>query len=119
VPVSGRTPEARAAHNEDLFRQINERLHTLADIHGSTEPRQQFICECEQTGCSLLVELTPAEYRSVRADTRHFLVFPEPAHTSPELEAVVERHDGYWVVEKRGEAGDEADYLADHGPKVL
>lgn len=116
------TSEARArrtARNEDMFRQLNDRMHVLAGIESSSEPFERFVCECYQTSCSLLVELTPVEYRAVRADGAHFLVFPEPLHTSPELETVVERHDRYWVVEKRGETGEEAEDLAEDGPKVL
>jgi hypothetical protein len=109
----------RAARNEDLFRQVNERLHDLAVISNSAEPLEKFVCECEQTDCSLLVELSAREYRSVRADDTRFLVFPEPWHTSPDWEVVVDRHDRYWVVEKRGTAGDEAEVLAERGPRLL
>jgi hypothetical protein len=111
--------EKRAARNEDLFRQVNERLHDLAVIAGSSEPHEKFVCECEQTSCSLLVELTAGEYRAVRENDSRFLVFPEPWHTSPELEVVVERRGRYWVVEKRGDAGDEAENLAERGPRLL
>ena len=69
--------------------------------------------------CSLLVELTAAEYRTVREEGTRFLVYPEDAHTDPEFETVTARYDRYWVVEKRGEAGETAEYLADHGPNVL
>ena len=117
--MPGDEREKRAARNEDLFRQVNERLHDLAVIARSSEPLEKFVCECEQTDCSLLVELSADEYRAVRADDTRFLVFPEPWHTSPELEAVVERHDRYWIVEKRGTAGGEAEHLAERGPKLL
>ena len=118
--MSVRNRDTRAAQNEDLFRQINERLHSLADLEGGGgESRQQFVCECEQKTCSLVVELTSSEYRAVRTDGTRFLVYPTGAHTSPELETVVERHDRFWVVAKRGEAGIEAELLADRGPTVL
>lgn len=117
--MAGEAREQRAAQNEDMFRQVNDRLHVLAVIDGSSEPLERFVCECAQASCSLVVELTPGEYRSVRAEDTRFLVFPEALHTNSELETVVERHDLFWVVEKRGEAGEEAEYLADQGPKVL
>ena len=63
--------------------------------------------------CSQVIELTPTEYRRVRETNRRFLVAPDATHTSPDLEVVVERHERYWVVEKVGEAGEEADSLAD------
>ncbi|MCY7302375.1 MAG: hypothetical protein LH654_04935 [Thermoleophilia bacterium] len=117
--MSGEERGKRAARNEDLFRQVNERLHDLAVISGSSEPHGKFVCECEQTSCSLLVELSAGEYGAVRANDTRFLVFPEPWHTSPEVEAVVERHDRYWVVEKRGTAGAEAEDLAERGSNLL
>jgi hypothetical protein len=102
-----------------MFRQLNERLHTLAGIGGSPQPPAQFVCECSQVDCSLLVELTTAEYLAVREQATRFLVYPDDTHTDPEIETVMARHDGYWVVEKRGEAGEAAEYLADHGRNVL
>ncbi len=117
--MAGEERQKRAARNEDLFRQVNDRLHDLALIAGSAEPLEKFVCECEQTSCSLVVELSPREYRAVRSDDSRFLVFPEFWHTSPELETVVERSERYWVVEKRGAAGDEAERLAEQGNKLL
>lgn len=108
--------ETRAARNENLFRQLNDRLQALSAVDGASGPLDRFVCECAQTTCSLVVELTSAEYRSVRALSRRFLVFPEVSHTSPDIEAVVERHERYWVVEKRGEAGEEAEELAESSP---
>ena len=109
--------ETRAAANEDLFRRLNERLHVLAAVASSSvleaDTPERFLCECSQTSCSRVLELTPSEYRTVRETNRRFLVFPDPSHTDPSLETVVERHQGFWVVEKTGEAGEEAESLAD------
>ena len=111
--------EQRAAQNENLFRQLNERLHTLSAIDGSSEPLERFICECERSSCAVLVELSPGEYRDVRAVNTRFLVYPDAEHTNPELETVTARYERYWVVEKLGEAAEEAEYLADGGPNLL
>jgi len=118
-----RKREERAAENEDLFRRLNERLHTLATIASSSvleaDTPERFLCECSQTDCSRVLELTPTEYRSVRATNRRFLVFPDSAHTEPDLETVIEQHEGFWVVEKNGEAGEEAENLAEGNPDPL
>jgi hypothetical protein len=55
----------------------------------------------------------------VRQTNRRFLVFPDPSHIDPTLETVVERHEGFWVVEKNGEAGQEAENLAERNPDPL
>lgn len=115
--------EARAAENEDLFRRLNERLHALATVASESvlgaETPERFLCECSQTSCSRVLELTPAEYRSVRETNRRFLVFPEQSHTDPSLETVVDRRETFWVVEKIGEAGEEAEVLAEGHPDPL
>lgn len=44
------------------------------------------------------------EYETVRSVPTRFLVVPDESHVAPEGERVVERHSGYWVVEKIGPA---------------
>jgi hypothetical protein len=117
--VAGTERQIRAARNEDLFRQVNERLHDLAAIAGSSGPLEKFICECEQTSCSTLVQLRIDEYRAVRSDDTQFLVCPDPSHTNPEVETVVARTAGYWIVVKRDTAGEEAERLAERGESQL
>jgi len=64
---------------------------------------------CTTDGCTdldgsrRLVALTPAEYASVRADGKQFVVLPD--HWTPEIETLVLREERYWVVRKNGEAG--------------
>jgi len=113
----------RAAQNEDLFRRLNERLHALASVASSSvlesDVPERFLCECSQTSCSRVLELTPSAYRKVRETGRRFLVFPDPTHTDPSLETVVEQHEGFWVVEKKGEAGEQAESLAEGNANLL
>jgi hypothetical protein len=102
----------RAAQNEDLFRRLNERLHALSALDRSESVREpeleRFVCECSQKGCTRVIELSEGEYGAVRAVSRRFCVYPEASHTEPELEHVVERTERFWVVQKHGDAGDEA-----------
>ena len=96
----------RLAHNEALFREINERIEAGTWV-GSPADRLAFACECAALGCNVLVELTVSEYESVRAHPRHFLL--AAGHELPAIETVVHRGDGYVVVEKRGDAGKAAE----------
>jgi hypothetical protein len=50
-----------------------------------------------------VLDLSIAEYSRVRAHPRRFVVLP--GHEEPAIEATVEMHPGYVVVEKRGEPG--------------
>lgn len=103
----------RAARNEHMFRRVNDRLHALARINESSIGYERFVCECFQPHCAVVVELTVDEYRNVRAEGARFLVAPEGFHVDLTLESVLERHDRYWVIEKRGGAGATAEALDD------
>jgi hypothetical protein len=94
--------ETRLAQNESLFREINERVRDLAASHGSDEHLYTFFCECSNTDCTLQVELTTAAYEAVRADPTRFVV--AVGHELPEIERVVERNEGWWVVQKQDDA---------------
>ena len=96
----------RLAHNEAVFREINERIEAGTWVT-SADQRIAFACECAALGCNVLVELTAAEYEAVRAHPRRFLL--SPGHELPAIEVVVHRGDGYVVVEKQGEAAEVAE----------
>lgn len=106
--------ERRLARNEALYREVNERIREQARSQVGGEPghRYEFLCECSNIDCNLLLEFTLAEYEAVRASPRRFVV--APGHHLPEIEHVAIRGDDYWVVEKADEAGD---YVADLDPR--
>ncbi len=91
--------EQRVALNEATFRELNE---AIEDGRSTRSGVVGFLCECGVLGCNEVVELTIAEYESVRADGRHFFV--RPGHDT-EVDDVIERHSEYSVVAKRGQAG--------------
>ena len=105
--VSDDARAVRAAKNEDLFREVNERIKEIS----ASDSEQPFegLCECTDPTCREALFLVPAAYESVRADPTHFVVAPE--HHDPAVERVVERAERYWVVEKFGKAADEAERL--------
>jgi hypothetical protein len=73
---------------------------------GEILPLGDWICECADDGCAERIELTHNEYEAVRANPRRFFVLPSSDHVVDGVETVVERGERYWVVEKRGVAGD-------------
>jgi hypothetical protein len=95
----------RAARKQSLFRDINERVKQLNDGFSMVLPIGEWICECADDACVEQIELSAAEYESVRVDGTHFLVAPSDPHVFLDVELVTERHDRYWVVEKFGTAG--------------
>ena len=94
--------ERRVGRNQALFRQTNEAIEQGL-WPGDRRESVRFRCECARLDCHEVVEVTIAEYESVRAFSRRFLV--RPGHEAPEVERVIERHDGWTVVEKTGVAG--------------
>jgi hypothetical protein len=102
-------PGTRAARNQSLFREINERVKQLNEGFSLVLPVGEWICECADDTCVERIELSAAEYEAVRIDGRHFLVAPGDEHVFLDVERVTERTDRYWVVEKFGTAGEMAD----------
>jgi hypothetical protein len=89
----------RAARNQSLFREVNERIEELS--RSATMP--SFICECCDEGCDEMMALTLEEYEHVRSDANRFAVLP--GHEVPAVEEVVEATDRYVVVAKLGAGG--------------
>lgn len=98
--------QRRIAANEALFRQVNEAIERGV-WHGEESAATAFRCECARLNCNQMVSIAPRDYELIRTHPRRFLVLP--GHDYPEVERVVETHDGYLVVEKQAEAGRLAD----------
>jgi hypothetical protein len=97
--------QARAARNQALFREINERIESLnSDFSTITPDAGNWVCECANESCLGLVQMSVAEYEAVRAAPNRFLVMPDDDHFLAQVERVVERTERYWVVEKIGAA---------------
>ena len=96
--------QERAAFNQSMFREVNEKIEGL--FRGDNSTLTEFSCECADEQCRRGLPLTVEEYEHVRRIPTHFLVVP--GHHYLDVERLVES-DGasgrYEVVEKFGEAG--------------
>jgi hypothetical protein len=95
----------RAAKNQSLFREVNERIGQLAGPASSAA----FVCECLQEECDQPVSMSRAEYEQIRSDPNRFFVLA--GHEFAEVEDVVETRDGYLIVKKLGVGADVAETL--------
>jgi len=84
----------RLKRNEAVFRTVNEQI----DDRGSERACVEYVCECAETSCTAPVALTHEEYDAVRAVPNAYFV--RPGHERPEIERVVARHEGHFVVQK-------------------
>lgn len=101
--ICGMDPDLqqRIAHNEAVFREVNEGI-SRGHWPGEEDTPVAFRCECGSLGCTRMIELAAPEYERIRASADRFFV--APGHERPEVETTVETHERYLVVEKRGEA---------------
>ena len=100
--------------NEALFRHVNERIREVGERFADPATEARFVCECANASCAELVALTVDEYEAVRASPYRFFVVP--GHDVPDVETIVERHQGYHVIEKL--PGDPADVAAATDPRA-
>jgi hypothetical protein len=94
----------RAALNEEIFRQINDKIDQGAEQH-QVASALPFHCECGNLTCTDTIELQPDVYDEIAANPLHFIIKPE--HRIHRIERVVVDRDSYLVVEKVGEARHE------------
>ena len=97
----GASQVERAARNETLFRNINERLEELASTFQEVAGTTMFACECADLSCIEQIEVKLEEYEAVRSVPNQFLVLHR--HVDPDIEYVVREDEGFVVVAKIGE----------------
>lgn len=118
-----RDSEARAAKNQALFREVNERVKEINDGYSLIVPGGDWICECANDTCVERIKMSVNEYESIRRYGARFFVAPSDEHLWPDVDRVIiDRNDRYWVIEKTGHAGDLAkrsDPRSEQGPLAL
>jgi hypothetical protein len=97
----------RAGLNEALFREVNEQIRGLTDDLGSDGATITVICECGNADCTERIELRRAESERVRSDSLFYVI--ASGHEIPGVEQVVERRNGWEIVQKVGVAGEVAE----------
>jgi hypothetical protein len=105
-----RLTEKRIARNDAAFREANEQINAAAGIYG-LEGAVPFICECADPACSEIVPLELRQYEEIRADSRHFLNVPGHEAAAQGAAVVIDKREGYVIVEKVGHAGDVVEAL--------
>lgn len=94
--------ERRAAHNQALFRSVNDRIQALNQAWDLIVPYASWTCECDRLDCIEPVELTLAEYERVRLQPDRFLVAPDESHVDAAVERVVSGRTGIGSLRRSG-----------------
>jgi hypothetical protein len=92
----------RAAENESIFRDANERVEERLGELTLEDGRSPFLCECEDLHCRQMLRLSREEYEAVRSRPNRFVVAPGHPITNS---MIVSEGERYHVVDKTGEAG--------------
>ena len=90
----------QAARVQLLYRQVNDRIHSVgSEVFGipADEPLS-LVCECLDLGCVERITISAEELRRARRSPAHFLVLP--GHEADEFETVAERNQTFLVVTK-------------------
>jgi alpha-D-ribose 1-methylphosphonate 5-triphosphate diphosphatase PhnM len=94
------------AKNEELFRNVNERIESLSQAVAPSDQAMEYLCECDRPGCYERVRATREEYESVRAVATHFIVLA--GHEDRQIERVAFSNERFLTIEKQGAAALDA-----------
>ena len=90
----------RIQHNNEVFRDANERIREAVKEYDHEVDRIPFLCECPVEDCAEVIRLTPDEYSQLRRNPNRFMTAVGHEGREAPAGSVVSRNDEYVVVEK-------------------
>ena len=90
----------RIQHNNNVFRDANERIRHASEKYDHRLELIPFLCECPVEDCMEIVRLTQDQYAAVRAHPQRFMTAPGHEGAEAPVARLVEQNDGYVIVEK-------------------
>jgi hypothetical protein len=90
----------QAARVQLLYRQVNDRIHSVGSgvFEIPTDEPLSLVCECLDLGCVERISISAEDLRRARSSPAHFVVLP--GHEADEFETVAERNQTFIVVSK-------------------
>lgn len=98
--------DQRVAENNVTFRRANEEIRHKVDTATPAMEMIPFLCECPREDCRELTPMPLGEYAAIRAHPTYFVNAPGHEVEEGIHAVVVERRNGYVVVDKIGPSGD-------------
>jgi hypothetical protein len=90
--------DTRREHNQERFRQANERLREALEDRVHEAQPLPFFCECADDDCLGTVNVLPSEWEAVASKPNHYLM--EAGHQRSEGERIVGSVREYEVARK-------------------
>ena len=90
--------QRRVAHNEALYRAVNEQVEQLNDAFADLTGDFAIICECGDLQCMDEIRVPRKVYEHARASSHRFIL--KPGHQMDDVEDVIETHHDFLMVEK-------------------
>jgi hypothetical protein len=91
--------QRRAAHNELVFRAVNEQIMDVTERFQAELSELDLVCECADPSCTATVRLEVEEFSEIDRAKNAFIVLR--GHEDAHVEDVVAERPGYVVVRKR------------------
>ena len=90
----------QAARVQLLYRQVNDRIHSVGSgvFRIPADEPLSLVCECLDLGCVERISISAEDLRRARSSPAHFVVLP--GHEANEFETVAERNQTFLVVSK-------------------
>jgi hypothetical protein len=117
--------ERRLAENEVVFRQMNEQVHSGYEEtnrmarednqpqflveHKSDDMPLLFYCECADENCRERIRINIHDYNKIHVKRDQFILIP--GHETHQIERIVSKKAGYYIVQKRNMPPEKADTL--------
>jgi hypothetical protein len=99
------SPNARNAHTQNAFRDVNEAITEIGGGFGLGErggEPMEVMCECGRAECVERIEVSREEYERIRSNSVRFVLVA--GHEIDAVEHVVYRTETYVVAENHGRA---------------
>jgi len=91
--------QRRAAHNQLLFRSVNEQIIGMTENFRSDLSDLDLVCECWSPSCTGTIRCRLEDFEQLDRTGNMFIVLP--GHEDLGVEDVVDASNGYVVVRKR------------------
>jgi hypothetical protein len=90
IPVN----EAQTRNRQFVFREVNARIAEITITQG--EPTSGFICECGQSDCTSILDLSLGDYQALREGGDFFIA--ARGHCVEGVDRLVESREGFDVL---------------------